>query len=104
MSLFIILNDLHHFAITVLLAIGALLPIVGPLDGAPIYLAMTSDLSPEERVRMAKAVAVNSFILAYLLGSDWCLCARFLGAVNSHCPGCRRDRRLRHRMIAAEQS
>jgi multiple antibiotic resistance protein len=63
MSLLVIFNDLHHFATTVLLAVGALLPIVGPLDGAPIYLAMTSDLSPKERVRMAKTVAVNSFIL-----------------------------------------
>ena len=63
MSLLVIFNDLHHFATTVLLAVGALLPIVGPLDGAPIYLAMTSDLSPKERVRMAKSVAINSFIL-----------------------------------------
>ena len=63
MSLFTIFNDLHHFASIVLLAVGALLPIVGPLDGAPIFLAMTADLAPEERGRMAKAVAVNSFLL-----------------------------------------
>lgn len=48
---------------TVLLAIGALLPIVDPLGGAPIYLAMTAGLTPVERNRVAKAVAVNSFLL-----------------------------------------
>lgn len=58
-----ILNGFHHFAATVLLAIGTLLPIVDPLGGAPIYLAMTSGLTPRERGQMAKAVAVNSFLL-----------------------------------------
>jgi multiple antibiotic resistance protein len=58
-----LLNDLSHFAAIVLLAIGALLPIVDPLGGAPIYLAMTAALTPAERGRMAKAVAVNSFLL-----------------------------------------
>jgi multiple antibiotic resistance protein len=59
----IILSDLHQFAATILLAVGALLPIVDPLGGAPIYLAMTAGLTPNERGRMAKAVAVNSFLL-----------------------------------------
>lgn len=63
MPLFTILNDLRDFAGTVLLAVGALLPIVDPLAGAPIYLAMTTGLTAEERGRMAKAVAVNSFLL-----------------------------------------
>lgn len=57
------LNDLHHFASIILLAIGALLPIVDPLGGAPIYLAMTRSLTPEQRSAMAKAVALNSFLL-----------------------------------------
>jgi len=61
--MFTIFHDLHHFVAIVLLAIGALLPIVGPLSGAPIFLSMTADLAPEERSRMAKAVAVNSFLL-----------------------------------------
>jgi multiple antibiotic resistance protein len=56
-------NSLLHFGSVVLLAIGALLPIVDPLGGAPIYLAMTAFLTHEERARMAKAVAVNSFLL-----------------------------------------
>jgi len=52
-----------HFVKTVLLAVGALLPIVDPLGGAPIYLAMTTSLGPEQRRPMAKAVAVNTFFL-----------------------------------------
>jgi multiple antibiotic resistance protein len=61
--LFAVVNDLREFAATILLAMGALLPIVDPLGGAPIYLAMTANLTPEERSQMAKAVAVNSFLL-----------------------------------------
>lgn len=56
-------DSLYQFASVVLLAVGALLPIVDPLGGAPIYLAMTTGLSSDERNRMAKAVAVNSFLL-----------------------------------------
>jgi multiple antibiotic resistance protein len=56
-------NSLLHFGSVVLLAVGALLPIVNPLGGAPIYLAMTAGLTHEERSRMAKAVAINSFLL-----------------------------------------
>ena len=63
MPLVALLDDLRNFAAIVLLAIGALLPIVDPLGGAPIYLAMTAGLTPAERGRMAKAVAVNSFLL-----------------------------------------
>ena len=58
-----IIGDLRHFASTVLLAVGALLPIVDPLGGAPIYLAATSDLAPDQRARVAKAVAINSLVL-----------------------------------------
>jgi multiple antibiotic resistance protein len=58
-----VLNALLHFGSVVLLAVGALLPIVDPLGGAPIYLAMTASLTHEERGRMAKAVAINSFLL-----------------------------------------
>jgi multiple antibiotic resistance protein len=58
-----VINDFSHFASTVLLAIGALLPIVDPLGSAPIFIAMTVGLTPAERVRMAKKVAINSFLL-----------------------------------------
>src|ERR1700688_3944136 len=63
MSGFPIFTDLVHFGSVVMLALGALLPIVDPLGGAPIYLAMTAGLSSQERSRMAKSVAINSFLL-----------------------------------------
>lgn len=58
-----IFNALLHFGSVIMLAVGALLPIVDPLGGAPIYLAMTAGLTSVERTRMAKAVAINSFLL-----------------------------------------
>jgi len=63
MSAVPIFNGLVHFGSVVMLAVGALLPIVDPLGGAPIYLAMTAGLSSGERSRMAKSVAINSFLL-----------------------------------------
>jgi multiple antibiotic resistance protein len=58
-----ILQALLHFGSIIGLALGALLPIVDPLGGAPIYLAMTAGLTSAERTRLAKLVAVNSFVL-----------------------------------------
>jgi multiple antibiotic resistance protein len=58
-----IVRELINFGSIVLLAVGALLPIVDPLGGAPIYLAMTTGLTTAERSRMAKSVAINSFLL-----------------------------------------
>jgi multiple antibiotic resistance protein len=61
--MYTVYNWLLHFISIVLLAIGALLPIVDPLGGAPIYLAMTTELTTDQRNRMAKTVAINSFLL-----------------------------------------
>jgi multiple antibiotic resistance protein len=58
-----IFSGLLQFGSVVMLAVGALFPIVDPLGGAPIYLAMTTGLSSLERTRMAKAIAINSFLL-----------------------------------------
>lgn len=58
-----VISDFNHFASIILLAIGALLPIVDPLGGAPIFIAMTVGLTPAQRVGMAKRVAINSFLL-----------------------------------------
>jgi multiple antibiotic resistance protein len=58
-----ILQDIHHFIGVVFLAIAALFPIVDPLGGAPIYLAMVSSLTPADRARTARLVSVNSFFL-----------------------------------------
>lgn len=58
-----LLERIHYFAGIVFIAVAALLPIIDPFAGAPIYLAMTSELTPPERARMAKLVALNSFVL-----------------------------------------
>lgn len=60
-------HGILQFGQIVMLALGALLPIVDPLGGAPIYLAMTVGLSSEQRTQMAKRVAIHSFLL--LIGS-----------------------------------
>jgi multiple antibiotic resistance protein len=58
-----LLEHIQYFAGIVFIAVAALLPIIDPFAGAPIYLAMTSDLSREQRARTAKLVAFNSFVL-----------------------------------------
>ncbi len=57
------LARIHYFADTVFVAVAALLPIINPFGGAPIFLAMTSGLTAAERARTAKLVALNSFVL-----------------------------------------
>lgn len=58
-----LLSVVWHFASVIFLTVGALLPIVDPLGGAPLYISNTAGLSSEQRRRMAKAVAINSFLL-----------------------------------------
>ncbi|HKA36216.1 MAG TPA: MarC family protein [Thermoanaerobaculia bacterium] len=65
-------GTLHDFAETAFLAIAALIPIVNPLGGAPIFLAKTTDLSSQERSTIARLVATYGFLLlagATLIGS-----------------------------------
>lgn len=57
------LSDLRNLLETALIAVAALLPIVDPLGGAPVYLGMTTGLSATERARMAQLVATYSFVL-----------------------------------------
>ena len=53
----------RQFIEPLLLAVAALLPIVNPLGGAPIFLAKTVDLSPDEHDDLARRVAINCFVL-----------------------------------------
>ncbi len=46
-----------------LLVFAALLPIVNPFGGAPVFLAMTADCTPELRATIAKRIAANAFLL-----------------------------------------
>jgi multiple antibiotic resistance protein len=55
-----------------LLILSALFPIVDPLSGSPIFLALTREYSPETRRALSWQVAVNSFFLmigSYFIGS-----------------------------------
>jgi multiple antibiotic resistance protein len=66
------LADHRQYIETVALAAVALLPIVNPLGGAPIYLAKTIDLSAAQHGELAKRVALNCALLllaSLLLGT-----------------------------------
>jgi multiple antibiotic resistance protein len=55
-----------------LLTLSALFPIVDPLAGSPIFLAMTRDYSPATRRVLAWRVALNSLVLmvaSYFVGA-----------------------------------
>ena len=56
-------GDPRHFVEGLLLVIAALLPIVNPFGGAPVFLAMTADCTPALRATLAQKIAVNAFIL-----------------------------------------
>jgi multiple antibiotic resistance protein len=54
------------------LILSALFPIVDPLSGSPIFLALTYEYSPETRRVLSRRVALNSFFLmiaSYFIGS-----------------------------------
>jgi len=55
-----------------LLFLSALLPIVNPLGGSPIFLLLTGDFSTADRTALSRRVALNSFWLlavSYFVGS-----------------------------------
>jgi len=67
-----VITDLRQFIETVFVAVAALLPIVNPLGGAPIYLAKTVDLTSDQHGELAKRVARNCALLllaSLLLGA-----------------------------------
>ena len=54
------------------LILSALFPIVDPLGGSPIFLAMTTECSPGTRKALAWRIATNSFFLlvgSYFIGT-----------------------------------
>jgi multiple antibiotic resistance protein len=57
---------------TTILVISALFPIVNPLGGSPIFLAMTREYTPTERRMLSQRIAINSFLLliaSFLVGT-----------------------------------
>jgi multiple antibiotic resistance protein len=54
------------------LILSALFPIVDPLGGSPIFLAMTREYSPRTRRQLSLRIAMNSFFLlvgSYFIGT-----------------------------------
>lgn len=57
---------------SLLLILSALFPIVNPLGGSPIFLALTREYPPQARRALARHIAMNSFFLlvgSYLIGT-----------------------------------
>ncbi len=54
------------------LVVSALFPIVDPLGGAPIFLALTREYTPETRMILSRHIAIDSFFLmigSYFIGT-----------------------------------
>src|SRR5712692_9547568 len=65
-------GPLLEFAKSTVLILSALFPIVNPLGGSPVYLALTREYPASARRTLARSVAVNSFFLliaSFLIGS-----------------------------------
>ena len=65
-------GSLLETAKNLLLILSALFPIVNPLGGSPVFLALTHDYPTSARRALARQVAVNSFILlvsSFLVGT-----------------------------------
>jgi multiple antibiotic resistance protein len=61
-----------EIAKSILFIVSALLPIVNPLGGSPVFLALASDYPRDLRFVLARKVAVNSFFLmvaSFLVGT-----------------------------------
>lgn len=57
---------------SLLLIVSALFPIVDPLGGSPIFLALTRDYASDARKELSRRIAINSFFLlvgSYLVGT-----------------------------------
>ena len=57
---------------SILLILSALFPIVNPLGGSPVFLALTHEYPASARRILARSVAINSFVLliaSFLIGS-----------------------------------
>src|SRR4029077_18831862 len=57
---------------SIVLILSALFPIVNPLGGSPVFLALTHEYSSSARRILARRVAMNSFMLliaSFLVGT-----------------------------------
>jgi multiple antibiotic resistance protein len=56
----------------ILLIVSALFPVVNPIGGSPVFLALTTDYTEPARRLLASRVAINSFVLivvSYFIGT-----------------------------------
>lgn len=56
----------------VLLVFATLFPVINPIGGAPVFLAMTRNVTDEQRAMLARRVGVNALMLlagSFLIGS-----------------------------------
>jgi multiple antibiotic resistance protein len=60
-----IIKSLGEVTASTLLVVGALFPIVNPLGGAPIFLALTRGLSDAAVSRLSRSIALNSLALLW---------------------------------------
>jgi multiple antibiotic resistance protein len=63
---------LLEVAKNILLIVSALFPVVNPIGGSPVFLALTPDYTEPARRLLASRVALNSFILivvSYFIGT-----------------------------------
>jgi multiple antibiotic resistance protein len=63
---------MKELAENLLLIVSALFPIVDPLGGSPIFLALTRDYASDSRKELSRRIAMNSFFLlvgSYLIGT-----------------------------------
>src|ERR1700719_4956077 len=56
-------GDLLEAVKTTILVVSALFPIVNPLGGSPIFLALTREYTAPARWTLSQRIAMNSFIL-----------------------------------------
>ena len=56
-------HALGQLSKNIFLVVAALFPIVNPLGNTPIFLTLTHGLSGEGRTKLARAIAINGFVL-----------------------------------------
>src|SRR5437868_2876696 len=64
-------NGLLETAKHILLILSALFPIVNPLGGSPVFLALTRHYPASARRALARKVAMNSFVLLIAFFLSW---------------------------------
>src|ERR1700704_2094565 len=57
---------------SIVFILSVLFPVVNPLGGSPVFLSLTREYSPSERMALSRRIALNSFFLlvgSYFIGT-----------------------------------